>query len=171
MPRYAAFLRGVSPVNCKMPQLKRAFEAAGFEDVRTLLSSGNVLFDAPTGSSAALEGKAEDAMQQALGRPFMAFVRPVDEIRELLASDPYRSVKLAPGSKRVVTLMREPPKPAPKLPLERDGARVLRLQGRYLFSAYERSGKGPVFMVLIEKALGGKAQTTRTWETLEKMAR
>jgi hypothetical protein len=27
MPRYAAFLRGVSPMNAKMPEVKRAFEA------------------------------------------------------------------------------------------------------------------------------------------------
>jgi len=46
MQRYVAFLRGVSPMNCKMPELKRCFEAAGFADVRTLLSSGNVAFSA-----------------------------------------------------------------------------------------------------------------------------
>jgi len=28
MPRYAAFLRGVSPMNAKMPELKKCFEAA-----------------------------------------------------------------------------------------------------------------------------------------------
>jgi len=31
--RYAAFLRGVSPMNAKMADLKRAFEAAGFTDL------------------------------------------------------------------------------------------------------------------------------------------
>ena len=43
MKRYAVFLRGVMPTNCRMPELKKAFEAAGFEDVKTLLGSGNVL--------------------------------------------------------------------------------------------------------------------------------
>jgi len=33
MPRYAAFLRGVSPMNAKMPEVQQAFEAAGFTDV------------------------------------------------------------------------------------------------------------------------------------------
>ncbi|MGC4085554.1 MAG: DUF1697 domain-containing protein [Vicinamibacterales bacterium] len=42
MPRYVAFLRGVSPTNASMPDLKRAFERAGFTDVKTILSSGNV---------------------------------------------------------------------------------------------------------------------------------
>ena len=30
MPRYAALLRGVMPMNAKMPDLKAAFESAGF---------------------------------------------------------------------------------------------------------------------------------------------
>jgi uncharacterized protein (DUF1697 family) len=42
MTLYAAFLRGVSPMNAKMPELKKCFEDAGFSEVRTLLSSGNV---------------------------------------------------------------------------------------------------------------------------------
>lgn len=63
MPRYVAFLRGVSPVNVKMPALKRSFEAAGFLDVRTLLTSGNVIFNARQSSIGALERRAEQAMQ------------------------------------------------------------------------------------------------------------
>ena len=47
---YAAFLRGVSPMNAKMPEVKRCFEAAGFTDVKTLLSSGNVVFGAKAGA-------------------------------------------------------------------------------------------------------------------------
>ncbi len=40
MTRYVAFLRGISPMNLKMPELKRCFESAGFTEVKTLLSSG-----------------------------------------------------------------------------------------------------------------------------------
>ena len=47
MPRYVALLRGISPMNAKMPELKRCFEDAGFGNVKTLLSSGNVVFDSP----------------------------------------------------------------------------------------------------------------------------
>lgn len=46
MPRYVAFLRGVSPMNAKMPELKRALESAGFRNVTTVLASGNAAFDA-----------------------------------------------------------------------------------------------------------------------------
>jgi uncharacterized protein (DUF1697 family) len=59
MPRYVAFLRGVSPVNAKMTDLKRCFEEAGFTHVRTVLSSGNVVFDSRSSSEAVLERRAE----------------------------------------------------------------------------------------------------------------
>jgi uncharacterized protein (DUF1697 family) len=32
MKRYAAFLRGVNPMNASTPKLKQAFERAGFGD-------------------------------------------------------------------------------------------------------------------------------------------
>ena len=45
--RYAAFLRGINisgKNKIPMAELKKAFEEAGFEDVITLLNSGNILF-------------------------------------------------------------------------------------------------------------------------------
>ena len=60
VPRYVAFLRGVSPMNAKMPALKSCFEAEGFSGVRTLLSSGNVVFNARSLSLATLERRARE---------------------------------------------------------------------------------------------------------------
>src|SRR6267378_4166114 len=95
MPRYAAFLRGVSPMNAKMPELKRCFEAAGFTEVKTFLSSGNVVFSARASSEASLERKAETAMKDRLGRPFLTIVRSLDALRAILASDPYEAFRLS----------------------------------------------------------------------------
>ena len=75
MPRYVAFLRGVSPMNAKMPELKRAFESAGFINVKTVLSSGNVVFDSRAKSDVALARQAEKAMQEHLDRTFLTIVR------------------------------------------------------------------------------------------------
>jgi uncharacterized protein (DUF1697 family) len=157
-------------MNAKMPELKAAFEAAGFTDVKTLLSSGNVVFSARPASTATLQRRAEAAMQADLGQAFLTIVRPVETLRELLASDPYRSFKLPAGSKRVVTFLREPLAKKLKLPIELEGARILALRDGEAFSAYVRSPKGPVFMTLIEKTFG-KEVTTRTWETVAKAAR
>jgi uncharacterized protein (DUF1697 family) len=170
MPSYAAFLRGDMPMNAKMTDLKQAFEAAGFTDVRTLLSSGNLVFTAPSASVSALQRKAEAAMTRRLGRAFLTIVRPIDALREILASDPYRTFGLPPDAKRIVTFLREQPSPNLALPVEVHGARILAVTGSNVFSAYVRTPKGPVFMTLIEKTLGSE-QTTRTWETVTKVAR
>lgn len=63
MTRYAAFLRGVSPVNLKMPELKLALEAAGFGDVKTSLSSGDVVFSGRHAADVAIERKVEAAIE------------------------------------------------------------------------------------------------------------
>ena len=170
MRRYAALLRGVSPMNAKMSELKQAFEAAGFTDVKTVLSSGNVVFSASPASEASLQRRAEAAMTKCLGRGFLTIVRPVDHLRELLASDPHRRFRLKPGAKRIVTFLRDTPRSRLALPIEFDGARILSMDGGEIFSAYVPSPRGPVFMTLIEKTFG-KEQTTRTWETVAKIAR
>lgn len=53
-------------------------------------------------------------------------------------------------------------------PIEKDGARILRMEDGVVFSAYLPTPKGPVFMTLLQKTFG-KEQTTRTWQTLEKV--
>jgi uncharacterized protein (DUF1697 family) len=170
MPRYAAFLRAVSPMNAKMPALKAAFEHAGFTEVKTVLSSGNVVFSARTASEVSLQRKAEAAMTETLGHSFLTIIRSVDMLREMLASDPYRAFRLAPGSKRVITFLRDEPDRALQLPIEMHGSRILAMSGKEVFSTYVQTPKGPVFMTLIEKTFG-KACTTRTWDTVAKCAR
>ena len=169
MPRFVAFLRGVSPLNAKMPELKRAFEAAGFTEVRTVLGSGNVVFDARSAAEPALERKAEQAMDATLGRHFGTIVRASKYLDALLASDPYAPFALPKAAKCVVTFLREPAGDELKLPIEKDRARILLARGREVFSAYEPTDKGPVFMALIEKAYG-KDVTTRTLDTVRKCA-
>jgi uncharacterized protein (DUF1697 family) len=168
--RYAAFLRGVSPMNANMPTLKAAFEAAGFVDVKTLLSSGNVVFSAPAASEARLQQRAEAAMMQQLGHAFLTIVRPLDALREMVASDPYQAFRVGPTAKRIVTFLREKPKSKLMLPIELEGARILLMRGGEIYSTYLPTPKGPVFMTLIEKTFG-KEQTTRTWDTVAKVAR
>ena len=170
MTRYLAFLRGVSPVNASMPALRAAFEAAGFGQVRTVLGSGNVAFDAPADDEHRLEQLAEAAMAAQLGKVFPAIVRPVEHLRGLLAADPYARHGIPPEARRVVSFLREAAEPRVALPLTRDFASVFLLQGREVYSAYVPTPKGPVFMQLIERAFG-TAITTRTLDTVARCAR
>jgi uncharacterized protein (DUF1697 family) len=167
MQHYAAFLRGVSPMNAKMPALAKAFESAGFREVKTLLSSGNVVFAASRGPESALRRKAEAAMTQHLGKSFLAIIRPISELQALLDDDPFAAFKLSAAHKRVVTFLLDAPVRVPKLPIQLEGAQILAVKGHEVFSAYVPGPKGPVFMNLIERTFG-KDVTTRTWDTVRK---
>jgi uncharacterized protein (DUF1697 family) len=169
MPRYVAFLRGVSPMNAKMPELKRAFESAGFTNVKTVLSSGNVVLDARSKSDASIARQAEQAMTQQLDRTFLTIVRPVSALRELIEEDPHARFRLSAKSKRLVIFLREPLTARLKLPIEVDGASVLAVRGRDVLAAYIPRESDPAFMRLLEKTFG-KDITTRTLDTVKKCA-
>ncbi|TLY51793.1 MAG: DUF1697 domain-containing protein [Gammaproteobacteria bacterium] len=169
MPRYVAFLRGVSPMNAKMPELKRCFEQAGFGNVKTVLSSGNVVFDARAASELVLARRIEAAMTKHLDRTFYTIVRSVKTLGELIQADPYAAFRVPAAAKRVVTFLREPRKPLRALPSEMEGARILAVQGCEIFTVYTPNPGNPAFMALLEKAFG-KDITTRTWETVKKCA-
>jgi uncharacterized protein (DUF1697 family) len=165
--RYVAFLRGVNPMNLSMKALTLCLSDAGYTDVKTLLSSGNVVFSAPAKALATLEEELERCMEKGLGRSFPVYVRSATYLAELIAMDPFKGHPLSPQDKRVVTFLHEPPRKRPRLPIEADGARILAVRQTEVFSAYEPNPRGPAFMTLLERTFG-KEITTRTWDTVLK---
>jgi len=155
-------------MNCKMADLKRVLEGAGYSDVKTVLASGNVVFAARATSDAGLAAKLEVAIEAGLDRSFPVIVRAIDALAGMLDDDPYAAFHVAAGAKRVVTFLKDAPKAKLALPIEIDGARILSLKGNEVFTAYVPHPKGPVFMTLIEKTFG-KDVTTRTWDTVRKV--
>ena len=167
--RFVAFLRGVMPTNAKMPQMRMAFERAGFTNVKTVLASGNVVFDARSRSESALARKAEAAVAKRLGKSFPAIVRSTKALERMLDADPFAKFRLPPKAKRVVTFLRTSQKTALRLPIEMEGARILAMTRGEVFTAYVPHPRTPVFMTLIAKTFG-KDVTTRTWDTVKKCA-
>ena len=156
-------------MNAKMPELKRCFESAGFEDVRTLLSSGNVAFTSKAFKEPVLARRAEAAMQDQLGRTFSTIVRSSKHLQTLVADDPFKALPLAPGAKPVVTFLPEVLKSKPSLPIELEGACIHALRGLEVLVSYVPNQTGPVFMALLERTFG-KSITTRTLDTVRKCA-
>jgi uncharacterized protein (DUF1697 family) len=169
MARYAAFLRGVSPMNLRMPALQACLEAAGFGNVKTLLSSGNVVFTSRATAASTLERKIETALTECFGQTFVTIVRPAEALAAILDSDPYSAFRPSARAKRIVSFLRTPPNSRLKLPIEFEGARILCVRGTEIFSVYLPNPRGPAFMTLIEKTFG-KEITTRTWDTVTKVA-
>lgn len=154
-------------MNAKMPELKRCFEAEGFEEVRTIRSSGNVVFSCGASQNSTLERRAREAMERSLGRSFGTIVRAVPYLQSMLESEPFAEFSLPPQAKCVVTFLRRPLEVAPELPIEHSGASILKVSGSEAFAAYVPSDKGAPFMQLLERTFG-KDITTRTLETVRK---
>lgn len=65
MIMYVALLRGINVglKQVKVAELKKAFEELGFENVETLLASGNVVFEAKGGNSIEFIQKIEAKLE------------------------------------------------------------------------------------------------------------
>lgn len=168
MTRYVAFLRGVSPMNLKMADLKRCLEAAGFVDVKTVRSSGNAAFTVRKQTNAALEKKIEATMAKELDRIFYTIVRSQNELKRLLGADAFGAFALPEKAKRLVTFARKLKQPA-ILPTRVEIAAILRADEWEAYSMYVPGPDAVQFMVMIEKTFGREV-TTRTWETVLKCA-
>lgn len=94
MGRYAAFLRGVNVggVNLKMADVAAALRAAGFDDVRTILASGNAVFSAParaSGDAATIRTTAEAALRSEFGYEAWVLVYDLDALQSIAADFPF----------------------------------------------------------------------------------
>lgn len=74
----------------KMERLRAIIEAAGFENVETLIASGNVIFESAATNQGLIEGKLESALEKSLGYPVATFVRSRAEIAATAARRPFR---------------------------------------------------------------------------------
>jgi len=112
--------------------------------LKTVLGSGNVVFSARSTSEPALQQKRGRHAGR-LGQAFVTSLRPIEQLRKLLATDPYQRFKVDPKAKRIVTFLRGRPKGKIALPIEMHGARHLSMEDGEIFSAYLPTPKGPVF--------------------------
>ena len=99
MPRYVAFLRGINIGKRRLPmsQLMQAFEALGFDQVATFISSGNVIFSSRK-SPTTIEDITEKYLEETLGYPVDTFVRDARRVIEIGDSTPFKDEAPAAAS-------------------------------------------------------------------------
>jgi len=90
MTRYVAFLRGINVggIRIKMADLAELFSAAGHRDVRTVLASGNVLFDSDD-DAASLKPALESALTERFGYDAYTFVVEQSRVADIVAAYPF----------------------------------------------------------------------------------
>jgi uncharacterized protein (DUF1697 family) len=172
MPLHLAFLRGINVSGqkiIKMTELAAIFEDAGFQNVKTILASGNVVFESSAKSTATLTKKIESTLAKALGYEVDVMLRTLDEMRKLFELKPFGKVK-APQATRYVTFLAEPPDPKLKLPpvSPKKNVEFILIRERDIFSISHKIERGDYANPIIEKQLHVKA-TTRNWNTIEKI--
>ncbi len=91
MTRYVALLRGINVggINIKMADLRRVFTGLGFDDVKTVLASGNVLFTTESTDTAALKARIESALRAAFGYEAWLFVLDLDTLAAIVEAYPF----------------------------------------------------------------------------------
>lgn len=91
MNQYVALLRGINVGGknlIKMTALKACFETLGFQNVRTYIQSGNVLFNAAEIDQARLADQIEAALSKAFNYNSSVVVRSEKEMKAIVAHAP-----------------------------------------------------------------------------------
>ena len=172
MTRYAAFLRGVNlgKRTVKSAELKAAFEAMGFGNVKTLLASGNVLFD--TRVAKGLKEKLEAGLEAAFGFKIGVVLRSIDELAAMVKSDPFNGATESEVAKLHVTLTAEPLPDGFEFAAVKDDFDIPRIDPREIFIIAYRKPDGTYLsggQLDLEKGIPKKALiTSRNWNTILK---
>ncbi|MEP6946879.1 MAG: DUF1697 domain-containing protein [Acidobacteriota bacterium] len=90
--RYVALLRGINVGGnnmIKMEKLRETVAELGFDNVKTYINSGNVIFDAKKTGDKKLAARIHDAILAEFGFDISVMVRSVDEIKDLIAANPF----------------------------------------------------------------------------------
>jgi uncharacterized protein (DUF1697 family) len=172
MPRHIALLRGInlgSRRRVPMGDLRELLAGLGYEDVRTLLQSGNVVLSSDETPEQVRRRLAAE-ISQAFGFAVDVVVRGRDELAQVVARDPFGELASDPKRYQVSFLSAEP---APEVARELAAADIaperVVLSGREIY-AWHADGiqRSPLAKLLSDEKLGVTA-TARNWNTVTKL--
>ena len=175
MPAFVALLRAVNlgPHNkISMAQLKALAESLGLAEPRTLLQSGNLVFQAKARASAPFEKLLEDALGKQLSLKTPVLVRSASEWQVALEANPFPAeAKSDPSHLLVMPLKASIDKVAMgELTRAIVGRERVKVVGQVLYLVYpDGIGRSKLTAALIEKKIG-VAGTARNWNTAQKIA-
>ena len=171
MPTYIAFLRGINSgknPTTKMDVLKQAFEDIGFKNVKTVIASGNVIFETASTDKKKLEQKIENGIARTIGFHSDTIVRTIEEIQTLVKKNPFKKIKLTPETRLYVTFIKKEGKSLFEFPMEGKGYTILGIfDDTVCLVIYLAETKTPDVMKILDK--NWSPNTTRNWNTLERI--
>lgn len=177
MPCYAyvAFLRGINVGGhklIKMQELSRMFESFGLKHVKTIIASGNVMFESSEKNESPLARNIEKRLQEQLGYRVDVMLRSLSAIEEILLKNPFQKIKCGNDIKLYVTFLAEETPHKLKLPFKssKKDFEIVSMSGREVFSLSFKTSDGRFgnSAGFIEKEFKVPA-TTRNWNTLRRI--
>ncbi|RUX48666.1 DUF1697 domain-containing protein [Mesorhizobium sp. M4A.F.Ca.ET.020.02.1.1] len=91
-----------------MSDLKAMAESLGLKNVRTLVATGNLVFDARAAKIADLEQRLEAAFEKTFGRHVDIIVRSAEDWLKLASGNPFPAESADAGDQVAVRVMRKP---------------------------------------------------------------
>lgn len=169
--RWAALLKGVNVGgNRKLPMadLRAFLTGLGFTDVKTLLASGNAVFDADEKDATKLEMHLEQQARAKLGLDTAWLLRSNADLAAVVKANPFPEAAREHPSHLLVHFHRDP-FPINLLPLAHDGPERLAAHGRELFVDYPDDVGHSKLPLSMSKAKFPRLATARNWNTLLKL--
>jgi uncharacterized protein (DUF1697 family) len=172
---YVAFLRGINVGGnrkIEMADLRRVLAEAGFTKIKTILASGNVLFETSETDVNSLQRAIEENLQRAFTHNISVILRSREQIQALVEANPFQGIEVTPQTRLYVTFLPEAPYktvPLHDIATERN-FQILKVDHGEVISVLTLMPEfGTVdSMEIIEKEFGKKV-TTRNWNTIIKI--
>ncbi len=173
--KYITFLRGINVGGhhkVPMADLKKVLESLGFENITTLLNSGNVIFDAKNSDTKNLEELISKKLEKTFGFSIPTIIRNAETIQQLYKAAPFKDITIHKDIRLYVSFLKKDIQAELTLPWKSaDNAfRIIAKSDNTILSILDLSvSKTPKAMHNLEKFYG-KDITTRNWKTIARIA-
>ncbi len=173
---YVALLRGINVGGhhkVPMAALRKTMEKMGFEKVKTLLNSGNVIFDGAFSPKSDPEEQLSASLEKVFGFPIPVLIRTAEEIMELIHAQPFEGVKETKDTRLYVSFLKHDPETQIELPwaADDDSFRILSVRRKAICSVLDLSVTNTIKgMDALGKLFSKATMTTRNWKTINRIA-
>jgi uncharacterized protein (DUF1697 family) len=172
---HVALLRGINVGGNQMvamADLRALATRLGLSNVRTLLQSGNLVFEGSKKTAAQLERLLEAEVARRFESPISVFVRTADEWKTVVARNPFPAEAARDPGRLIVVFLKDACEKKHVAALEAAilGRERVRAVERQLYIVYpDGMGNSKFSNTVIEKTLGMRG-TARNWNTVLKLA-
>lgn len=165
MTTYVSFLRAINvggTGKILMADLRDLYEELGCLNVRTILQTGNVIFDAKK------LPHLSKAIEDRFNHSTVVVVRKLSDIRKIVEAKPFSRFRI-PTNLQMVMFLNGKPKAKDFDSLPREEGEEIWEKGEEIYITYPNgSGRSKLTIQKIEKAIGVEG-TMRNWNTVEKI--